>query len=71
MKVVTDDKTITTIMLPPVPLFLLLDTSTPNGFIGIPLLSSAGYGESSILAAAECSDGGEGGRPVNLIIERN
>lgn len=71
MKVATDDKTITAIMLPPGPSFLLLDTSTPKGFIGIPSLSSSGYGRSSILAVLECTDGGEGGRPVNINVERN
>lgn len=71
MKAVIDDKTITAIMLPPVPSFLFLDTSTPKGFIGIASLSSPGYGRSSILAALECTDGGEGGRPVNKAVKVN
>jgi len=66
-KAVTDDSTIITIILPLLPSFFFFGTSTPKGFIIIPLLPCPGFGSSSITEASEGVDGGDGGRPASVI----
>lgn len=66
MKAVQDDSRITIIMLPPSPSFFLLGTLTPRGFIILPLLSWPAYGPSSVAEMLEVTEGGDGGRPVQV-----
>ena len=61
-----DDSTIKEIMLPLRPSFFLLGTSTPRGFIILPLFPWPAYGPSSIAEMLEGADGGDGGRPVQM-----
>lgn len=65
-KAVKDETTITAIMLLPSPLCCLLDTSTPIGFIAIPLLSWPLWGPLSMVDTLKGAGGGEGGRPVQV-----
>lgn len=68
-KALKEEKTITAIILPPSPSFLILLTSTPKGLFVIPLLSWPGYGSSSIVEMLK-GEGGEGGRPAGCMILR-
>ena len=48
------------------PSFFLLGTSTPKGFIILPLLPWPAYGPSSVAEMLEGAEGGDGGRPVQM-----
>lgn len=66
-KAVKDDNAITAIMLPLRLSFLLVGTSTPIGFIVLPSFSWPGYDPSNILSMLGGAEGGEGGRPEEMI----
>lgn len=63
-KAVNDDIVITAIMFPPSPSFLLLGTSTPNGFIAFPALLLLVFKPSLMDEVPEGAVGGDGGRPA-------
>lgn len=65
-KAMTDDRTTTTVILPLVPSFFLLVTSTPMGFTVIPSLPLPGYAGLSTVVVLDGIEGGEGGRPIKM-----